>query len=391
MRDITNGGENCGMKVLMNMCPYFLLSHVGDYFANTEISAMEKQFPDMQFVQVRSPAAIVAANMRALALHAAHKLRLLNRNLGILQPLFNLQCTSYLPGSYLRDIRPDVIFAHSHIPQLGRGCSTPLVAVEYFASERYMKMTGMLHCLPREIHAKQRATEQAQVILTTTPASKARFDHYVPESRGRVLQVPIYMPYLEPVTDDYIMQKAEEDQEIQVLFVGGAARRKGLPQVLEAFRMLGNPVKDKLKLKVVSNFQDGPVSGIERVAEVLSNVGASDMTELMRKAHIFVFPTQFDTYGRVIVEAMAGGCAIISSNTDPQDWMLGYGKAGITVDPASPAEIAGGLTLLAEDRNIRMNYALSAIRRFREVFYHRVVGLQYRNTFEAAIKAGAVR
>ena len=379
------------MKVLMNMWPYFLLSHVGDYYANTEVSAMENQFPDMQFAQVRSPAAIAAANARALILHAAHKLRLLNRNLRILQPLFNLQCASYLPDSYLRDIRPDVIFAHSHIPRLGHKCSTPLVAVEYFASERHMEMAGNLHCLPREIQAKRWATEYAQVILTTTPASKARFDQYVPEARSRILQAPIYMPYLEPVTDDYAIQKAQEDNELQVLFVGGAARRKGLPRVLEAFRMLEKPVRDRLKLKVVSNFQDGPVPGIERVAEVLSNVGASYMTELMRKAHIFVFPTQFDTYGRVIVEAMAGGCAIISSNTDPQDWMLGYGKAGIAVDPASPEEIAEGLTLLVEDRNIRMNYALSAIRRFREVFYHRVVGMQYRNAFEAAIKAGVVR
>jgi glycosyltransferase involved in cell wall biosynthesis len=379
------------MKVLMNIWPYFLLSHVGDYYANTEVSAMEKQFPDMQFVQVRSPTAIAAANMRALVLHAAHKLRLLNRNLRILQPLFNLQCISYLPGSYLRDIRPDVIFAHSHIPRLGHGCSTPLVAVEYFASERYMRMAGVLRCLPREIHAKRLATEHAQVILTTTPASKARFDQYVPEARGRVLQAPIYMPYLEPVTDDYAIQKAQEEQELQVLFVGGAARRKGLPQVLEALRMIEKPVRDRLKLKVVSNFQDGPVPGIERVAEVLSNVRASDMTELMQKAHIFVFPTQFDTYGRVIVEAMAGGCAIISSNTDPQDWMLGYGKAGIAVDTTSSEEIAEGLTLLAEDRNIRMNYALSAIRRFREVFYHRVVGMQYRNAFETAIKTVAAR
>ena len=157
------------MKVLMNMWPYFLLSHVGDYYANTEVSAMENQFPDMQFAQVRSPAAIAAANARALILHAAHKLRLLNRNLRILQPLFNLQCASYLPDSYLRDIRPDVIFAHSHIPRLGHKCSTPLVAVEYFASERHMEMAGNLHCLPREIQAKRWATEYAQVILTTTP------------------------------------------------------------------------------------------------------------------------------------------------------------------------------------------------------------------------------
>jgi len=340
-------------------------------------------------MDVQSTTAIAVANIRALILHAGHRLRLLNRNLRILQPLFNLQCISYLPDSYLREIRPDVIFAHSHIPRLGNRRAVPLVAVEYLASERYMQMAGVFHCLSRDIQAKRWATEHAQVILTTTPGSKARFEQYIPEARNRLLLAPIYMPYLEPVTEAYITEKTREDDEIRVLFVGGAARRKGLPQILEAFRMVHKPIRDRLRLTVVSNFQDGTVPGIERIADVLSNVGTSQLTELLRRAHVFVFPTQFETYGRVIVEAMANGCAIISSNTDPQDWMLDFGKAGVAVNPASAEEIAAGLMMLADSSHHRLNFALAANRRFREIFYHRVVGAQYRRAFEAAIKIGA--
>ena len=374
------------MKVLTNIWPYFLFNHVGDYFANNEITSLGGQFKDMRFFQVESVREIALANLRSLTINAAHKIGLLNKNLEIFQPLFNLQCTSYLSEGYLKKIRPDVILAHSHIPRIGNTNTVPLVAVEYISSKRYMEKVGVLQCLERDIEAKRWATELANIIVTTTPESKKRFEHYIPETRGRLMQIPIYMPYLEPIPEEDITRKAQKDGFIRMLFIGGAARRKGLPQVLSAMRLLPNSVRDRLRLTVISNFQDGPVPGLELATEVLSNVSREQLTELLSRAHIFVFPTQFESYGRVIVEAMANGCAIISSNTDPQDWILDFGRSGILINPESAEEIAAAIEELTENRHQLLNYAISACRRFCRVFHHNVTGKQYRSAFDAAIK-----
>jgi glycosyltransferase involved in cell wall biosynthesis len=374
------------MKILMNMWPYFLFSHVGDYFANTEIASLEEQFQDMHFFQVESVRENILANIRSLAINAAHKLRFQNKNFEILQPLFNLQCASYLSEDYIKKIRPDVIFAHSHIPRVGNKNTVPLVAVEYLSSKRYMEKVGVLQCLERDIEAKRWATERANVIVTTTPESKKRFEEYIPETRGRLMQIPIYMPYLEPITEEEIIRKANKDGFIRMLFIGGAARRKGLPQVLRALRLVPNSVRDRIRLTVVSNFQDGPVPGLELATEILSNVSRGQLSELLRTAHIFVFPTQFESYGRVIVEAMANGCAVISSNTDPQDWILDFGRSGILINPESVEEIAAGIEMLTENRRQLLNFAISACRRFCSVFHHNVTGKQYRYAFDSAIK-----
>jgi len=374
------------MKVLMNMWSHFLYGHIGDYFANTEIEALRGQFPDMKFVQVEAVNETALANLRTLTVHAAHKLRLLNKNIKTLQPLFNLQCTSYLSEGYLRKIRPDVIFAHSHIPRIGNQGSVPLVAVEYLASERYREKSGVLQCLPRDIEAKRWATERANIIVTTTPGSKRRFEDWVPEARERLLQIPIYMPYLEPIEEDEVTRKAQGGGYINALFIGGAARRKGLPQVLDALHMLPKPARERLKLTVVSSFEDGTVPGLELHAEIMSHVSGAQLSNLLRSAHIFLFPTQFESYGRVIVEAMAFGCAIISSNTDPQDWILDFGKAGILVNPESAEEIADALMMLIENRQYRLDLSISASKRFRDVFYHLVTGKQYRRAFDMAIE-----
>jgi glycosyltransferase involved in cell wall biosynthesis len=370
------------MRVLANMWPYFVLSHVGDFYANTEVFDMAKQFPDMEFLLVRSPLAVVAANARALGLRLAHKSGLARWRF---QPLVNLECTSYLPAGYVRRMKPDVIFAHGHTPRVSRRTGTPLVAVEYFASERHLRMAGVDRRLPWEIRAKRRATEYADVILTTTPMSQARFEANIPEAKGRVWQAPIYMPYLDPIPEADVVRKTTADDLLDVLFVGGAAHRKGLPQVLQAFDRLDRSVRERLRLTVVSNFDDGKVAGLDQSVIVRSGVGSAGVARLMRDAHIFVFPTQFDTYGRVIVEAMANGCAIVTSDTDPQDWLVDYGRAGLLVDPDAPEEIAVALTRLTEQRALRAELAEAAVRRFREVFHHRVVGERYRLAFETAI------
>jgi len=369
----------------MNMWPYFLLRHIGDFAASSEISAMKEQFPDMEFSQVESSAAILAANLRVLVVRSAHRLGLLNKNRKLFQYLWDLQFSSYLPDAYVEKMRPDVIFAYSHAPKISARFKVPVVAVEYLASERYMRKAGVSHCLPLEITAKRRALEHASSIIAMTPGSLLRFNKYIPELDGRVVQAPVYQANVEPVSEEWVMEKTRNDEVINVLFVGATAHRKGLPQVLEALGMVGEPIRNRLKFSVVSKFYDGPVAGIGKRVEVLSNVSASRLKDLMREAHIFVFPTQYDSYGRVIVEALAAGCAVITSDTDPQDWMLDYGKAGRAVDPESPRQIAEALVELVSDRDIRRRYALEAVRRFRSVFYHRTVGAQYREAFEVAI------
>lgn len=374
------------MKVLMNMWPYFLLNHVGDYYANTEIAAMRKQYPEIEFKMIDSLKAIMIANVRVIILRLAHMANITKSNNSIFQPLYNLQCSSYIPSDYLRSERPDLIFAHSHIPRFNNKYIVPLVAIEYIASERYMKCNKSFHCLSLEIQAKRLALKNASVVITTTPSSKERMEKYIPELRGNILQVPIYMPYIEPVNLDHVENKFRNTEIVKILFVGGAAKRKGLIQLLNAIDFLEISVRKRIELNVVSNFQDGVINGVENSAKIYSNIDRNQLSILMRESHVFALPTQYETFGRVIVEAMANGCAIITSNTDPQDWIVDYGKTGMLVDPASSEDIADGITKYVNNPKLMIESATNSLDRFKNIFYHREVAKIYRSAFETAIK-----
>lgn len=374
------------MKILLNAWPNFIQNHVGDYYANSEIEALSYQYSDMSFEKVFSRKAILFANLRSVLLNVATRSKLFEKNFKLLQPLFNLQCSSYLPQDYIDKTLPDVIYAHSHIPRYGNHSKVPLVAVEYLSSDHYMRMTNTYATRERDIEAKRCAIERASVILTTTPGSFSRMQQLIPSVKKRLIHAPIYMPYLEPVSKELIAAKLKSSQKIKVLFVGGEAKRKGLHNVVRAFSKIPDSILKKVEFDVVSKFLDGPVPGLEKIANVRHGITSVELSKLFSEADIFLFPTRFDTYGRVIVEAMANGCAIITSNQDPQDWILNYGDAGILVDPESPAQIAAEMARLVNSASLRAKYSLAAHTRFLEVFYHKVVGAIYRSAFDFAIK-----
>ena len=174
-----------------------------------------------------------------------------------------------------------------------------------------------------------------------------------------------------------MIRKQQEKDHVNILFVGGDGRRKGLVNLLKAWNQLSGNLRKSAVLTVISSFRDGRVSPIPDDVRVLdSTIQREDVLLLMEAAHVFVLPTLYDSYGRVIVEAMAKGCCVISSRQDPQDWMLGFGEAGLLVDPESVEEIGLALEDAISKAQFRQQLAWQARQRFLRIFHHQVVGEQ---------------
>ncbi len=100
-----------------------------------------------------------------------------------------------------------------------------------------------------------------------------------------------------------------------VLFVGNLIRRKGVYYLIEVAREL----KD-VSFKIVGKGKER--GNLERIAppnvEFLGYVSDEELVELYSKALIFCLPSIGEGFGLVILEAMASGCAIVS--TVPLDY-----------------------------------------------------------------------
>jgi glycosyltransferase involved in cell wall biosynthesis len=138
-----------------------------------------------------------------------------------------------------------------------------------------------------------------------------------------------------------------------VLTVGTLEPRKNLPRVLEALhRLRSRPATAGVHL-----VHAGPAGWLaDDVARTvhalhlsdavhfLGFVPAADLAALYSLARICVYPSLYEGFGLPVVEAMACGCPVITSNVSSLPEVAG--DAAVLVDPASADEITEAIASL---------------------------------------------
>ncbi len=93
-----------------------------------------------------------------------------------------------------------------------------------------------------------------------------------------------------------------------------------------------------------------------------------DVPRFMAALDIFVLPSFAETYGLVVIEAMAMEKPVIATNAGGVPEILVNGKTGLLVEPRNTAAIADAIVKILDDEKLRDNLARAArqdaLRRF---------------------------
>ena len=385
------------MRILTNTYPWALHKHNRERKVHKDITRLGNQFSDMEFYLVDSMVSMLLGN----ALYAIHNgsdrlLRSLPfKRLHPMGPFwYDLsRSANYIPKGFVLDRRFDLLFAHEYFPVNLSEESLPIVyetkvpSDECILSYRSRYMVN----LPRanEYRSKMNRVfgKRSTLMILTTPGDAERLTQELPEFTDKIRIVPWYTPDIEAINHELVLKKhLRTEQSIKILFVGNDAQRKGLPELLKAFNQLSEEERSKIDINIVTNFHDGKIRISDERIRVLSDIPNTEVQRIMSESHVFVLPTKGDTYGLVIPEAMAAGCAVISSRREPQDWLLDMGKSGLLVEPTQPDSISDAMKILINNHDTRREFAMKAYDRFISVLHPEVVGSQYRDVFYEAIE-----
>jgi O-antigen biosynthesis alpha-1,2-mannosyltransferase len=181
----------------------------------------------------------------------------------------------------------------------------------------------------------------------------------VEPARIRVVSHGVYLPPASPSTS----------REKLILCVGAIQRRKNIARVVKAFENL--PPEWSL---VLAGAQDGYGAAQELHAveqsprragiRVAGYVPAVELDSLYRRASILAFPSLDEGFGMPVLEAMAHGVAVVTSNRSALPEVAG--GAALLVDPEDPDDVAGALARLAADDALREELAIRGLARARE-------------------------
>jgi phosphatidylinositol alpha-mannosyltransferase len=163
------------------------------------------------------------------------------------------------------------------------------------------------------------------------------------------------------------------DERVNILFVGRLEKRKGLGYLLRGYEFMKQRVPNT-RLIVVG---DGPLrSSVEsyisrhRVPDVVlaGYVPDSVLPRYYCSADIFCAPaTGAESFGIVLLEAMATGLPVVATEIDGYMSVLEPGRDSLTVQPKSWSELGAALVVLARDAQLRNRmgaYGLEKARRY---------------------------
>jgi glycosyltransferase involved in cell wall biosynthesis len=172
----------------------------------------------------------------------------------------------------------------------------------------------------------------------------------VPRSKIRVVHHGVMPPN----------ERRKAHRENLVLFVGALQVRKNVARLVEAFERM--PSSWRLTLAGAANgFGAAAImdrieasSARERIT-VTGYVPAEELEALYASASIFAFPSLDEGFGMPVLDAMARGIPVLTSNRSALPEVAG--DAALLVEPDRSEAIAEALIRLAEDVNLRKKLA----------------------------------
>ncbi len=259
---------------------------------------------------------------------------------------------------YARRARLDLVHVHYIAPPL---LPCPFVTTIHDVVWRAMPETfpplhrAIMNCL------MPGTARRAARIITESEAARQDITNYlrVAPEKISITSNAVEPRYLEPVSAAQITAvrgKYGIGETPYVLSVGVLQPRKNVPRLIEAFEHLRQRHPDwPHRLVIVGKRGWGleNAEGATGKAELIYTgyVPDEDLPALYAGAEVFAYPSLYEGFGLPILEAMACGCPVLTSNLSSMPEVAG--DAAQLVDPFSVAAIRDGLEQLLSDQELR--------------------------------------
>jgi glycosyltransferase involved in cell wall biosynthesis len=223
------------------------------------------------------------------------------------------------------------------------------------------------------------AVRRLDAIITVSEQSRSDIIRYLPVQPEDVTVIP------EAASNIYcVLGQAEIDSVLArhgidfpyILYVGSVEARKNLPRLLEAYAKL-REWSGQWKLVIIGarKWKSNPVFdtvrrlGLEPHVHFTGYVEESDLPALYNGASLFAFPSLYEGFGLPVLEAMACGTPVVTSNTSSLPEVAG--DAALLIDPIDVEAIASAMRRVLEDHTLSTEMRAKGLARAREFTWER--------------------
>lgn len=277
--------------------------------------------------------------------------------------------------------KADVDLLHCTSNTAPLNCPVPLILtlhdIIFLNSE---KSKGMSYYQQMGWHYRRwnvpRIVDKCRHIITVSETERANIVHRFPQADKRLSVVHNgYSECYRPLPDETVHAVTQKylPDDTYLLFLGNTDPRKNTEGVLKAYNEYLNNSGNSLKLVITGLKQDYVENllaslGIEICAPNIVYTGyvpGEDLPALYNGAFAHLYPSLLEGFGIPVLEAMACGTPVITSNCSSLPEVAG--ESGLLVNPFSPQEIADAILSLEENKEIyrqQVDYGLKRVQQF---------------------------
>ena len=193
--------------------------------------------------------------------------------------------------------------------------------------------------------------------------------------------------------------KGANESKTVVAINRGFFKRKNLPALLKAFNQV-RAAQPMLRLKLIGSGSEKGGQGHQWAIEQQLDGGVDFLGDLayaqaqshLSDASLLVHPSFEESFGMVLIEAMAKGVPVIGGQrSGAVPWVLNQGRAGLLVDVANVDSITMGMTSVLTSESEWQRYSEAGFAYAREHFQMSAVAGRYLDQYEKILSRKGVR
>ncbi|MGB4125797.1 MAG: glycosyltransferase family 4 protein, partial [Dethiobacteria bacterium] len=191
--------------------------------------------------------------------------------------------------------------------------------------------------------------------------------------------------------DPAVRQRFAASQEKILFFIGRLVREKGVQVLLEALPI----IKERIPNVRVVIAGRGPYAeelhrislhlGLDQQVTFAGYIDEETRNQLYAHADVAVFPSLYEPFGLVALEAMATGTPVVVSDTGGFAETVVHGVNGIRVAPGNASELAGQVCTLLGDPELARRLAGRALQDVEEKFSWPSIARRYEAIYQQIV------
>ncbi len=355
------------MKIIINAYQYAPSITGTDRMAHNFLAELQKLDTENKYYILCSAEDYIPKNITASNFKVLRPLNLYG--FAFMQRVVNKLWRTFLPF-FVWPLRADVYFSfhNMRLPHMR-------VAKRMIASNLDLiplQVEGYENLDPKMIVEIKYTARKADRFMSISNFSKQQLCNLlgVPNKKIEVISLAPDPQFADQTKQNHSRSNAAPTKFI--LTIGGSEPRKNVKTVVDAFVRLPPELQSKHPLVIVGgDWQGLPLESLQinKNIKTLGYVSDDDLARLYKRAAVFVFASKYEGFGFTILEAMASGAPVITSNSSSLPEVAE--NAALSFNPDSTVDLLDKLKRLITNPDLRRKVAMAGIEQSKKFSWHK--------------------